>query len=65
MAEPILEVQGLKKHFKTPNGILYAVDDVSFRLDQGKTLGLVGSQAAANPLPAGPFCAWWSLPKAR
>ena len=48
MAEPILEVQGLKKHFKTPNGILYAVDDVSFRLDQGKTLGLVGESGCGK-----------------
>lgn len=28
----ILEVQNLKKYFRTPRGMLYAVDDVSFQI---------------------------------
>ena len=40
--EPILQVSHLKKYFKTPKGMLHAVDDVSFTIDKGKTLGVVG-----------------------
>ena len=42
MTDPILEVVDLKKHFKTPRGTLYAVDGVSFTIQRGKTLGIVG-----------------------
>ena len=38
----LLDVQHLKKYFKTPGGMLHAVDDVSFTIDAGKTLGVVG-----------------------
>jgi len=38
----LLEVKNLKKYFPTPQGILYAVDDVSFNIGHGKTLGPVG-----------------------
>ena len=37
MAAPLLEVKNLKKYFKTGRGMLHAVDDVSFTLDEGKT----------------------------
>ena len=40
MAEKILEVTELKKYFKTPHGLLHAVDGVSFSVDAGKTLGV-------------------------
>ena len=33
---PLLEVRHLKKYFKTGGGMLHAVDDVSFALDEGK-----------------------------
>ena len=38
----LIEVRGLKKYFKTPRGPLHAVEDVSFTLEAGKTLGVVG-----------------------
>ena len=38
MAENILEVRNLKKYFKTPRGMLHAVDDVSFTIEKGHTL---------------------------
>ena len=41
MSNAILEVKNLKKYFKTPNGMLHAVDDVSFTIEKGKTLGVV------------------------
>ena len=48
MADVILEVQNLKKYFKTPAGMLHAVDDVSFKLERGKTLGLVGESGCGK-----------------
>ena len=38
----ILEVQNLKKDFDITAGKLHAVDNISFQLEQGKTLGVVG-----------------------
>jgi len=43
-----LEVQHLKTYFKTNSGLLHAVDDVSFRLDAGKTLGVVGESGCGK-----------------
>ncbi|HAS80366.1 MAG TPA: peptide ABC transporter ATP-binding protein, partial [Fusobacteriaceae bacterium] len=42
MADIILEVKNLKKHFNTPKGMLHAVDGVNFSIEKGKTLGIVG-----------------------
>ncbi|GHV36512.1 ABC transporter ATP-binding protein [Spirochaetia bacterium] len=44
----ILEVKDLKKHFKTPKGMLHAVDGVSFKLKQGETLGVVGESGCGK-----------------
>lgn len=44
----ILRVEHLKKYFKTPRGILHAVDDVSFSIDAGKTLGVVGESGCGK-----------------
>lgn len=48
MANPIIEVKNLKKYFKTSAGLLHAVDDVSFRIEQGKTLGVVGESGCGK-----------------
>ena len=48
MAAPLLEVRNLKKYFKTGRGMLHAVDDVSFTLDEGKTLGVVGESGCGK-----------------
>ena len=45
---PILQVSHLKKYFKTPKGMLHAVDDVSFEIQQGKTLGVVGESGCGK-----------------
>ena len=50
MAEctPILEVRNLKKYFPVAAGIVHAVDDVSFTIDKGKTLGVVGESGCGK-----------------
>lgn len=44
----ILEVQNLKKYFQTPHGQLHAVDDVSFSVEKGQTLGVVGESGCGK-----------------
>ena len=48
MADKILEVKNLKKYFKTKRGQLHAVDDISFTLERGKTIGLVGESGCGK-----------------
>ena len=45
---PVIEVQNLKKYFQTPRGLLHAVDDVTFTIDAGKTLGVVGESGCGK-----------------
>ena len=45
---PLLEVDGLVKHFPARGGAVRAVDDVSFTLDAGETLGLVGESGSGK-----------------
>ncbi len=45
---PILEVQNLKKYFNVSAGTLHAVDDVSFKIYKGKTLGVVGESGCGK-----------------
>jgi peptide/nickel transport system ATP-binding protein len=45
---PILQVNSLKKYFKTRNGMLHAVDDVTFSIEKGKTLGVVGESGCGK-----------------
>ena len=48
MGETILEVKNLKKYYKTKHGMLHAVDDISFSLEKGKTLGIVGESGCGK-----------------
>ena len=43
-----LEVKNLKKYFSTPKGELHAVDDISFKIEEGKTLGVVGESGCGK-----------------
>jgi len=45
---PLLQVNHLKKYFKTPRGTLHAVDDVTFTLEAGRTLGVVGESGCGK-----------------
>ena len=44
----ILEVKNLKKYFSSSGGQLHAVDDVSFTIERGKTLGVVGESGCGK-----------------
>ena len=48
MADIILQVENLKKYFKTNRGMLHAVDDISFTIERGKTLGVVGESGCGK-----------------
>ena len=48
MSDKLLEVKNLKKYFKTAKGQLHAVDDVSFTIERGKTLGIVGESGCGK-----------------
>lgn len=45
---PVIEVKNLKKYFSTPHGMLHAVDDVTFSIEEGKTLGVVGESGCGK-----------------
>ena len=48
MGHTLLEVRDLKKHFKVKSGILHAVDGVSFTVEEGKTIGIVGESGCGK-----------------
>ncbi len=48
MSEVLLEVKNLCKYYSVPNGALHAVDDVSFSIGKGETLGLVGESGCGK-----------------
>ncbi len=46
--QELLRVNHLKKYFQTPGGLLHAVDDVSFSISRGETLGIVGESGCGK-----------------
>lgn len=48
MNDVLLEVVDLKKHFREKNGVLKAVDGISFHIKRGETLGLVGESGSGK-----------------
>ena len=49
MSEPILKIENLVVHYETRNGVAEAVNNISFSVQPGETLGLVGETGAGRP----------------
>jgi peptide/nickel transport system ATP-binding protein len=52
MAEPLLEIRGLKTHFATDDGMVQAVDGVDLVIGRGETLGVVGESGCGKTVTA-------------
>src|SRR3954453_646618 len=48
MAAPLLEVENLTVHFETEDGLVKAVDGISYSVDRGQTLGIVGESGSGE-----------------
>src|SRR5512140_736893 len=48
MPDLLLDIKGLETQFRTPDGIVHAVNGVSFGLKEGETLGVVGESGCGK-----------------
>ena len=58
--DTLLQVNNLKKYFPTPHGLLYAVDNVSFNINKGDTLGVVGESGCGKSTLGVPYLDYMS-----
>ena len=65
MAGHLLEVRGLKTHFKTDDGMVQAVDGVDLYVDEGETLGVVGESGCGKSVTAFTIMGLVPIPPAR
>ena len=52
MAEPLLDIRGLKTHFRTDDGMVRAVDGVDLAINRGETVGVVGESGCGKTVTA-------------
>ena len=48
MSDKLVEIKNLKKYFKNPGGTVHAVDDISFDIKRGETVGIVGESGCGK-----------------
>src|ERR1700732_1473422 len=52
MSEALLDIRGLKTHFRTDDGMVQSVDGVSIRIDRGETVCVVGESGCGKTVTA-------------
>ena len=52
MREPLIQLKNLTTHFFTPEGVVKAVERVSFGIDKGRTLGVLGESGCGKSVTA-------------
>ncbi|MEM7331381.1 MAG: ABC transporter ATP-binding protein [Chloroflexota bacterium] len=50
--QPLLELRNLKTYFYTENGVVHAVNDISYQLNEGESLGVVGESGSGKSVHA-------------
>ena len=63
--ERMLEIKDLKVHFDTEDGVLHAVDGVSFGIDAGETLGVVDESGCVKTVTAKTITRLLDMPPGR